>query len=401
MICTIICAVMFLIHIAVIVLSRFVTAYSHIFMLIVFTAQCEASEYYVRPTESGSSVLCPTSHTCLTINQYTNPSNDYLRQNNTVFIFLHGKHFMTRSMEFNGVENITLRASENGTGTYPELVPSFPCKTQMPFTNFLFCSAIELSEVVNATISGLKTETAFNISGIFIIKCSNVNISRSTFYSNTKFVPSLTARSGVGIAINGSSNVRIQSVHTRNVMTGVLMSEVSNVTVQDSQFQRSFYVGIIVQYSIKISLLNLTLNYSVQGGISLGNVSHSLLKGVISSRSNQAGIAILSSSTATTMINVSTPYNNDGVRIDGCTGTSIKNATSMYNLNNGIYVESSTDTVMMNVLSRENQNYGVNIGNSTDTKILDVSLLNNSNFDIGVKQITNINIRQYSQALFP
>ena len=140
MICTIIilCAVMFLIHIAVIVLSRFVTAYSRIFILVVFTAQCEASEYYVRPTESGSSVLCPTSHTCLTINQYTDPSNDYLRQNNTVFTFLHGKHFMTRSMEFNGVENITLRASESGAGTYQELVAKFSMQNPNAFYQLSF-----------------------------------------------------------------------------------------------------------------------------------------------------------------------------------------------------------------------------------------------------------------------
>ena len=417
MICTI-CVVMFLIHIAVIVLSRFVTAYSHIFMLFIFTAQCEASEYYVRPTESGSSVLCPPSHTCLTINQYTDPSNDYLRQNNTVFTFLPGKHFMMRSMEFNSVENITLRASGNSTDMYPELVPSFPChkrETPVPsYGNLSLCSAIEVSEVVNAVISGLTTETALNISGIVIKWCSNVHISQSTFYSNTSitFGTSVTDRRGAGIVIDESSNVRIQSVHTRNVTTGVLMWRVSNVTVQDSQFQSSFYHGIFAHTSINISLLNLTSNYSVFNGILLVDVRHSLLQGVIALRSiysygifiqrhtdtkmtdiisslnNLKGISVWSS-TATTMINVSTPYNHeDGVHIYGCRGTSIKNAISMYNLNNGIYVESSTGTVMMNVLSRENQNYGVYINNCIGIKMMDVSLINNYYFGIGVKQST-------------
>ena len=118
----------------------------------------------------------------------------------------------------------------------------------MPFTNYLFCSAIELSKVVNATISGLKTGTELNISGIFIIKCSNVNISWSTFYSKITLLPFVITRSGVGIAICGSIN---ESVHTRNVMTGVAMYNVSNVTVQDSQFQRSVYnCGILNQYLV-------------------------------------------------------------------------------------------------------------------------------------------------------
>ena len=226
-----ICVVMFLMHIAVIdnyLLSRFVTAHSRIFVLIVFTAQCESSEYYVRPTESGSSVLCPPSQTCLTINQYTDPSNDYLRRNNTVFSFLPGKHFMTRSVEFNSVENITLRALENGADMYLELMPSFPChkrETPVSYANLPFCSAIELSEVVKATISGLTMGTALNISGIVIKKCSNVRISRSTFYSNTSitFRTSMTTRSGVGI------ECRIQSVHTRNVVTNNTAEEGGDV----------------------------------------------------------------------------------------------------------------------------------------------------------------------------
>ena len=72
----------------------------------------------------------------------------------------------------------------------------------MPYyVNMPFCSAIELSEVVNATISGLKTGTTLNISGNVIKRCSNVHISRSTFYSNTSstFGTSVTTRSGAGI----------------------------------------------------------------------------------------------------------------------------------------------------------------------------------------------------------
>ena len=108
----------------------------------------------------------------------------------------------------------------------------------------------------------------------------------------------------------------------------------------------------------------------------------------ILSPNNFNGIFVWNS-TATTMINVSTPHNHwHGVRIYRCTGTSIRNATSMYSRINGIHVENSNDTVVMNVLLIENQINGVNIMNSTGTKMMDVSLINNLNFGIGVKQST-------------
>ena len=96
-------------------------------LLMFFTVRCGAIEYYIKPADN---VTCPPpSQTCLTINQYTDPSNNYLQQNNTVFTFLSGKHVMERPMEFNNVENISLQSIKDDDGGYPQLIPRYICSS--------------------------------------------------------------------------------------------------------------------------------------------------------------------------------------------------------------------------------------------------------------------------------
>ena len=88
-------------------------------VLFVVRARAEATEYLVRPTD-GEDVSCP-GQPCLTINQYSHPSSDYLKLNNTVFTFLPGNHTLERSLQISDIVNITFRGLEGeneATGTF-------------------------------------------------------------------------------------------------------------------------------------------------------------------------------------------------------------------------------------------------------------------------------------------
>ena len=233
---------------------RSLAKFSQLVLLMFFIVQCGAIEYYVKPADN---VTCPPpSQTCLTINQYTDPSNNYLQQNNTVFTFLPGKHVMERSMEFNNVENIILQSIKDDDGDYPQLIPRYIlCSSEeilIPYTHLVhivslhlpYCSTIQMKEVLNVTISGLMIGAAVNISGIIIEHSIDIHIQQNIISSNDNLVNDTY---GVGISIiNGSNQITVDSLQTSNVLFGVLIWEVNDVIIHNSSFHNCHYSGLYI-----------------------------------------------------------------------------------------------------------------------------------------------------------
>ena len=350
---------------------RMVIVNLQLLLLVIFTVRCWAIEYYVTPINGGNAT-CPLSQICLTINQYTDPSNNYLRHNNTVFTFLPGKHVMERPMEFNNVENITLQALQNNNDTYPELVPRYysTCKKEFWFFNStlsLGCSfAIKMKETVNVTISGLTIITSFvNISGISIQNSTNIQILQNTIYSNDT----------VGIYISESVDIYIESLKTRNAAFGVIMVEVYSIMILKSLFNESFYSGIYANRTDCIKLLNIESHQSEMFGIWVFSTIHSLFENIYVSLNNLSGISV-AESTNTTMLNISSMNNQDGIVLDNSNDTTMINISSMNNQANGIWFKYSTDAIMINVSSTNNQRDGIVLAYSTNITMINVSSMN-------------------------
>ena len=69
-----------------------------------------ATEYYVRPTEPPNTP-CP-GQPCLTLNEYTNNTDHYIKSNAT-FIFLPGKHHMDGPLKVIDMQHVTLKSTDN------------------------------------------------------------------------------------------------------------------------------------------------------------------------------------------------------------------------------------------------------------------------------------------------
>ena len=399
-------------------------------VLLIFTVQCGAIEYYVKPTHSGN-ISCPPSQICLTINQYTDPSNNYLELNNTIFTFLPGKHVMERPMEFNNVKNITLQAMDDA---YPQLIPTYILCTSdtilVPYIDksyqrndiihlslSCFCSTIQMNEVVNVTISGLIIGAAVNISGIIIENSIDINIQNNIISYNNDLVNNATSE--LGVFINGSTDITIESLQTRHVVFGVLMQEVNHVLVQKSSFQNSLYSGLYIFESNHIKLLNIVSNHSgwyeimlfytryssidnvhvsLSGlvGVLIDKCTHTTMMNILSSMNNYNSIDVRFS-TDTTMTNISSldnPYNAFNILYS--INTTMINILSSKNNQTGIFVAYSTDTTMMNISTTSNHYDGIMIAYSTGTTMMNMSSENNYNYGIDVLQSTHTTMTNIS-----
>ena len=388
---------------------RSVAAYSQLVLLIIFTAQYEGIEYYVKPTDSRN-VSCPLSQPCLTINQYTDPSNNYLELNNTVFTFLPGEHFMERSMKFNNVENITIQAMEDRA--YSQLLPRYMCHLRNLSAPFIdptilllpYCPTIQMKEVVNVSISGLTMVTAVNISGIFIENSIDVDIQQNIIYPSDELMNSKC--NGVGIFVSGSIHINIASIQTGYFLYGIVIWQVNDVMVQNSLFQEFIYTGLCMIETNHINLLNLFLNASGKDGLILSSTRYSSLENVHVTLSGSSGLSFynctktkmmkvssinnhnmgiyLESSVDTTMINTSS-WNNlySGIYVFNSSGTTITNISTLTNEDHGIYVMQSIATTMINATSMSNLGDGIHIEYSTEIMMINISL-NNQNSSINM-----------------
>ena len=329
---------------------RSLPAQSQLLFLIIITVQCGAIEYYVKPTEN---VSCPSGHPCLTINQYTDPSTNYLELNNTVFTFLPGIHIIERPIELNNVENIILQSMENND-EYPQLIPSYTyndivCYSQsIQFPNTMFqipccCSIIQIKDVVNVTVTRLKMIASHNISGITILDSSTVQVIQSIISSNSEHM------SGIGIFIRTSTCIAITSLNIQGMGFGMLQWNVDNVIVQNSSFQDCLYYGIYMLETNSIKLLNIIVGNSMHG-IMLCSTRFSSLENVLMTLNGIYGV-YLDECAHTTMMNLSLIDNSGGLYVGSSSNTSIQNTSILNNKDySSILVEMSINTIMRDIV---------------------------------------------------
>ena len=134
---------------------------------------------------------CP-GYPCLTLNDYTNDTNHYIKPN-TIFTFLPGKHHMDRPLQIVHVQNITLRSVDNETGQ-TLLVPQYRCKVHVHCIELKIpewelecfscferskvctnCSAIHLVNVSHSQIDEIQIALCSPYSGLFVGNCMDVH----------------------------------------------------------------------------------------------------------------------------------------------------------------------------------------------------------------------------------
>ena len=373
-------------------------------VLLIFTVQCRAIEYYVKPTADTGNISCPTSQPCFTINQYTDPSNNFLEQNNTVFTFLPGKHLMERPLEFINVKNITLQAKEGDNGDYPQLILTYKCSNTIgllipykymyiqKYIDLLLpccCSTIYMNEVFNVTISGLTIKAKENISGIIIENSIDIKIQQNVISYDDDLVNTATP---FGILIGGSIYITIGSLQTKNAMFGVLMEGVDYVTVQNSSFQDSSYSGLYMIGARVVKLLNLAIDRSGGYGLVLSYTIYSSVENIHMTSSGFSGL-LFDNCVYTEMINISSMKNQDfGVDVWSCTDTIMKNISTMNNMNDGIDVWYSNNTTIMNISSMNNGADGIDIWLSEHTTMMNISSISNQIYGVFVSNSTHTTV---------
>ena len=138
-------------------------------LLLLHLVWCGGKEFYVRPSE-GANVSCP-GQPCLTMDQYSDLSANYLKSDNTVFTFLQGIHRMERPLQVVDAHNITLRGAigvnlQLNNCHDPKCIDDNDADYRR---SIICCSVVRMINVSNATISHFTLAVAIqNGSGITV-----------------------------------------------------------------------------------------------------------------------------------------------------------------------------------------------------------------------------------------
>ena len=350
---------------------------------------------------------------------------------------------MNRSLEIRDVENISLEASDDNSGMYPQLVAQFTCQ-HVADTDCIHkmirivgeydivnghvvqlyihacCSAIRMSNVTNAAIEGISVTTKKpKVSAIILQQCSHLTI-QSISYSSFKEKHNKYYRNAkiellkeFGILAHESSDLVIDSLEACNFTIGIILYKSSNTTLVDVSAAHNElggiglhystdtsmtnvsaahndYVGIYMRYSSNTTMMNVLAAYNQNNGISLYYFTDASIMNVSAVSNNQNGIQ-LCYSTNTTMINVSAAYNRNGIHMADSTNTTLMNVLAGHNENDGIGFSTSIDTSIMNVSAASNKRYGIHLLNTINTSMMDISAAHNEN-GIDMNYCTNTSI---------
>ena len=129
-----------------------------VLVLFICTAELEATEYYVQPTEPPAT-SCP-GQPCLTLSQYSDLMN--LEQSfgsDAVFKFLPGTHNVSSPLTFTNASNVSLIGTQsNSESDLPVLITqSFACFycDERNHSGCDFCSVLYFGNATGVRIEGL------------------------------------------------------------------------------------------------------------------------------------------------------------------------------------------------------------------------------------------------------
>ena len=220
-------------------------------------------EYFVRPTEPTND-SCP-GEPCLTLDQYINDSNLYFKSNNnTVFLFLSGKHIIFRPVFISDAQNVTLKAYHHD---HPRVLFTSKQNCFCPRDTSILgacknCSAIQFHKVSQIKVENMEiygkhyneTEKS-SVNGLSFDECENI----------------VTQNLSVVMSCNGSVGQRAYTQSSTSGQPyvwcgGVLLHNTNMTFLKNLTLNNS---GIHSQYSVNTELNDSIITNLPRQGISL------------------------------------------------------------------------------------------------------------------------------------
>ena len=241
-------------------------------LLVPVLSLCGATEYYVRPTEP-SSTPCPGQR-CLTLSGYIEKSDSYF-QSDTTFKFLPGTHYMDKPLIIAGQNNISL---ESYSDEQPQLVAEFPCECGS--SNYqqitcgyepikVHCAAIQLRDMNVVTLKGINvTVQTPGLSGLLLMNVSNSTVQDiSSHYLLHYPAP-------VGILINNSQSIVLQSLSAFNYQYGIVYVNTTHINISKIRAIGNKVFGLSLCSSGIITIADTTSSHNGQTGLYLYSSPH-------------------------------------------------------------------------------------------------------------------------------
>ena len=335
-----------------------------VLVFFICTAELEATEYYVQPTEPpGTS--CP-GQPCLTLSQYSDLIN--LEQgfgSDAVFKFLPGTHNVSSPLTFTNASNVSLIGTQsNSESDLPVLITqSFACFycDERNHSGCDFCSVLYFGHATGVRIEGLHIIVTANATAHYELNGIILQYPNSFAMNNVRIVYH-TERRSFGISIGFSRDININYTTVQSTHNGVLLYSTSHVTLNNSAVQN-------------IS----TGHFNSSVGISLYEVNDTEIVNTVVKDYSEALYLIKGRNTAITTVTVSSAYllhsfydrigKRDGDNLYGITLFDAKNTTLLNVLaNHGIYAMKMEDVFIIDSIV-QNSIDAIRIENSTSVRI--------------------------------
>ena len=335
-------------------------------LLVPVISLCDSAEYFIRPTTLTTNTSCP-SQPCLTVHQYMN-NTGYNIQSNTVLIFLPGNHVLTRPVQIQNVENVTLKSTI--PDMYPELRVQYSCENELCRSTQ---SAIKLVNVTNVTVKeiSLKVLTP-NVYGVIVELSTNVHLQLDIDYvpdnytngiavlaNETHFFYMNRIRVGnfyEGITLKKCSNMSFTSIHaSSNRVKGMHLFECSNINMANVSATNNQWHGMYLESCNNTNLTTIHTTYNQGSGMILDLCNNSTLTGIYSSNNQESGMN-LDKCSSMTMTNVSATNNQwNGMVLGTCANTHLTLIHATYNGGDGMILNSCNKTTLSGIYASSNR----------------------------------------------
>ena len=350
----------------------------HLLHLLLAVLQvCSATEYYVRPTEPADTT-CPGQKTCLTLNEYTNNTDHYIKSN-TVFIFLSGKHHMDRPLEVIDMQNVTLKLNDT-ENVQPSLVPQFPCEMHgqcleieppdvayakrdhhMIFARSkvsVCCSAIRLINVTLAHIDGIQitANLPYNVSGLIIEQSTDIYIDNMAL----TFSSSKMNTSEFGLLVYNSSRIVVDSLQANNFSSGISACKSNSINISNTQIQNCNGSGVLIFESNSVSVENV-MSKNNRHGILLALTNYIIITNGTLLNNSLNGLTLMKAKNGDIRHSLSHSNGIHGLFLANCTYTFVNGIHASHNAITGLTIYSCIDLSMTNILAKYSRYYGMNI----------------------------------------
>ena len=270
------------------------------FCLALLSILCEATEYYVRPTEPTNS-SCPGTP-CLTLKQYMAHSDLYFKSNSE-FRVVSGIHMLPNSpLKFSNVHNVSLIGDKRDT--IPKLLLQeqlslCKCKKRT-YQSCGFCAGVFFQNATNITLENLSIVMMTpNYNRSLWNSAISIDASEAVCIRNISIVGNWSA----GILIKDSLNVKTEVLSVHNpARYGVIIDNATGVSLQNAVMNGSGQLGIKLKGSSATTITEVTIN-SGNFGLKIADSNDTLVDSVEILYYAIRGIVITNGARGTCIVN--------------------------------------------------------------------------------------------------